>query len=262
MRALVCGLVLAGAVASLADARQPAAWVTIKGRVVLPPDAPIPARKAVAVPAGVPVCPNVPVLEEKVIVNPKNRGIKNVVVWLRPDDARNAKATFAANEIHPADAKRKPQTVTIDQPCCLFEPHVLACRVGDTLVVKNGATIAHNFFWASTSNGEFNANIQPKGQFTLPKPLASESSPVQYKCTTHPWMSGYVRVFDHPYYAVTDEDGNFEIKDAPAGKFRLVYWHENVGFKGKAPGRFGEPIAIKGDAKGVSELPATPFDVR
>src|SRR5205823_751359 len=148
--------------------------------------------------ANVPVCPNVPVAEETVIVNPKNRGIKNVVVWLRPNNM-NPGAKFAANEIHPADAKRKPQDVTIDQPCCLFEPHVLACRVGDTLVVKNTAAIAHNFFWTSENNGNFNQLIQPKGQFTFPNPLAAEPSAVKYTCSIHPWMSGYVRIFDHPY---------------------------------------------------------------
>ena len=72
------------------------------------------------------------------------------------------------------------------------------------------------------------------------KPLKKENPPIQYKCTIHGWMTGYVRIFDHPYYAVTDEDGKFEIKNAPAGKYRIVYWHEN-GVRGGAKGRFGEP---------------------
>ena len=253
-------LVLLGAAA---DAQQPPpAWVTIKGRVVLPAGIPVPARKPVMVPAGVPVCPKVPVLDEAVIVDPKTRGVKNVVVWLRPNN-QNPKAAFAANEIHPADAKRQPQKAVVDQPCCLFEPHILAARVGDTVVVDNSAAIVHNFFWVSTNNGNFNVNVPAKGRHVFPGPLVAETAPIQFKCTAHPWMTGYCRVFDHPYYAVTGEDGAFEIKDAPAGQYRIVYWHENAGFKGKAPGRFGEVIAVAAgkDGKGM-ELPPTPFDVR
>jgi len=63
-----------------------------------------------------------------------------------------------------------------------------------------------------------------------------ESGPISYKCSIHPWMSGYVRVFEHPYYAVTDDDGKFEIKNAPVGKFRIVFWHES-GLRG---GRTGD----------------------
>jgi hypothetical protein len=74
-------------------------------------------------------------------------------------------------------------------------------------------------------------------------------------------MTGYVRVFDHPYYAVTDDDGNFEIKNAPAGKYRIVYWHEN-GVRGGAQGRAGEEveIALPQGAKTMDLKPAD-FDV-
>ena len=72
-------------------------------------------------------------------------------------------------------------------------------------------------------------------------------------------MNGYVRIFDHPYYAVTDEDGKFEIKNAPVGQFRIVYWHEN-GLRGGAKGRFGEPIKIAG--KETMEMKPTDFDIR
>src|SRR5262249_22658096 len=145
--------------------------------------------------ANGPAClKNGPILDETVIVNPKDRGIANVVVWLRPNNNMNPKAAFAANEIHPADAKRKPADVGIDQPCCMFTPHVTACRVGDTIVVKNPAAFPHNFFWTSQNNGDHNPNIPANGQFRFPQPLVAEASPIPYKCTIHPWMSGYVRI--------------------------------------------------------------------
>ena len=61
----------------------------------------------------------------------------------------------------------------------------------------------------------------------------------------HPWMKGWIRVFDHPYFAVTDENGAFEIKDAPAGNLRLMVWHGSAGWKDGAKGRNGDPVQIQ-----------------
>jgi hypothetical protein len=144
----------------------------------------------------------------------------------------------------------------------MFTPRVLAVRVGDTIVVNNPAAFPHNFFWTSENNGNHNPNIPANAQFKFPKPLVAESTPIPYKCTIHPWMSGTVRIFDHPYFAVTDEKGNFEIKNAPGGNYRIQYWHENVGYLGGKDGRFGTPIMIAAGANGVMEMKATGFDVR
>lgn len=248
--------------ATVPASAQPPAWVTIKGQVVLPMGLLIPKPKPLNVAgANAAACvKNGPLLDDKILIDPQTRGIKNVVVWLRPG---NVKArTFAPNEIHPADAKRKPADVVIDQPCCLFKPRVLTARVGDTIVVKNPAAFPHNFFWSSSNNGEHNPTIAAKGQFRFPKPLVAEAVPIQYKCTIHPWMSGIVRIFDHPYFAVTDEKGNFEIKNAPRGNYRILYWHENAGYLGGRQGRFGTPINIAPGTNGVMEIKPTDFDVR
>jgi hypothetical protein len=251
-------LALVAAVAAVSAASASAAdWATVKGQVVFPKDKPVPKRDALNVSQDKDHCLSKgDILDESVIVNPKNNGIKNVVVWLRPDD-KDPKAKFAAEQITPEDAKRKPAEVTIDQPCCMFVDRITIARPGDKLVVKNSAPVAHNFFWSSGSNGEYNVTVPKMEKWTMPEAIKAESPPIQYKCTIHGWMTGYVRVFDHPYYAVTDADGNFEIKNAPAGKFRIVYWHEN-GFKGGAQGRFGEEIEIKGP---TTEVKAVDFDI-
>lgn len=250
MRGVACVVLFC---ASLPAVAQPPAWVAVKGQVVFPADVPLPVPKAI-VPAQ-PIPPQKKSLvDESIVINPKTRGIKNVVVWLRPDDVNNPKAAFAPNEIHPDDAKRKPADAVVDQPCCQFEPRILAARVGDTVVVKNAATIVHNVFWVSDANGELNVNVPAGGEFRFPKALVAEGTPIQFSCTIHPWMKGYARVFDHPYYAVTDDDGRFEIKNAPAGKYRLVTWHEAAGFKGGRAGRFGDPIEIKAGMKGVATM--------
>jgi hypothetical protein len=252
---LCCALVTALAASAGADEKQ---WVTIKGQVVFPADKKIPQRKPLAVNAQACLAKG-PILDESVIVNPKNNGVKNVVVYLRPDN-NNPKAAFAQGQIHPGDAKRKPVDLVIDQPCCMFIDRVTCARVGDTIVVKNPVAIAHNFFWNSDNNGAYNVNVPVNGQWKMPKVLVKESPPIQYKCTIHGWMTGYVRIFDHPYYAVTDADGKFEIKNAPAGKYRIVYWHEN-GVRGGAKGRFGDQIEITAGKGGTMEMKPTEFDV-
>ena len=253
----VCCCALVAALARSDEPKPtPVQWATIKGTVVFPKDKPIPKRMPLNVARNGAAClANGPILDETAIVNPKNRGIKNVVVFLRP--ASKETAAFNKSQIHPEDGKRKPAELTITQPCCKFENHVTLARVGDTIVVKNPAAMVHNFFWVSGENGQFNVNVPAMGAWPMPKPLAAESAPIQYKCTVHPWMAGYVRIFDHPYYALSDEDGNFEIKNAPVGPFRIVYWHE-TGLRGGKEGRFGEPIAITGP---TLELKPIDFDV-
>jgi len=253
----VLGCALGMAFATNANAEEKPQWVTIKGQVVFPADKKVPARAALNVNQDKPHClAKGAILDETILVDGKTRGIKNVVVFLRSDNNQPG-AAFAPAQIHPDDAKRKPADVVIDQPCCMFVSRVTCARVGDTLVVKNPAPVNHNFFWDSGNNGSLNVNIGAQQQWKMPNPLAAEGSPIQYKCTIHGWMTGYVRIFDHPYYAITDEDGKFEIKNAPAGKFRIVYWHEN-GVRGGAKGRLGEPIDIVGP---TMEMKPIDFDV-
>jgi len=126
-------------------------------------------------------------------------------------------------------------------------------REGQVLIAKNSAPMPHNFKWGGNpaKNPGNNVLIQAGGKLEI-KDLVADRFPVTVNCTLHPWMSAWVRVFDHPYYAVTDDSGNFEIKDAPAGDYRLVVWHESVGWG--TPGlKNGEPITIK--AGGVTKVP-------
>lgn len=258
---LFASVALAVAVASVlapVSADEKGAWSTVKGQIVYPASKPVPERKKLDVSQDKAHCLSKgDILDESLIVNPKNKGIKNVVVWLRPDD-KNPKSKLPADKVHPSDAQRKPATVSIDQPCCMFINRITVARVGDTIVAKNSAPVAHNFFWTSANNGEFNVTVPKESEWKMPQALVAEASPIQFKCTIHPWMSGYVRVFDNPYYAVTDDNGNFEIKNAPVGKFRMVVWQEKAGFLGGKEGRFGTPVEITG---GTATLKPMEFDI-
>ncbi len=247
MRATASVLLALALAAAGADARPPQAWVTVGGQVVLPPDVPLPVPKLL--PNGV--------TDESVLVDAKTRGVENVVVWLRPDGL-NPQAKLAPADIHPADATRKPGVVRIDfAPRGAFEPRIVTTRVGDTLVVRNLAAQNLNFFWTTANNGNFNVPVAPGRFFKLPAPLAAEAPPIGFHCLTAK-VGGYLRVFEHPYYAVTDAEGKFELRDAPVGKYRLVYWHGKVGFKGGKDGRFGVPVEITRD---TAALAPVAFDV-
>ena len=74
-----------------------------------------------------------------------------------------------------------------------------------------------------------------------------EKRPIAVGCDLHPWMTGYLMVFDHPFFAVTGEDGSFEIKGVPAGKQNVVVWQEKVGYV--TPGfAVGVPVEVKAGA--------------
>jgi hypothetical protein len=229
-------------------------YVTIKGQVTYT-KAPEPAVEKVDTDKPV-CCKNGDLKSNKYIVNPKNKGLQNAVVWLRPDSDDRA-ATFPKDKIEPALLKAKPVTRELDQPNCQFEPRVMAAREGDTLVVKNSSKISHNINW--NGNGlTFNFSIPAGKDYKPEETLKADRLPTSFACNAHTWMQGRMRVFDHPYFAVTDENGNFEIKNAPEGKFRIVYWHEAGFHKGK-DGVNGFEIDIKDGGKGTMEL--KPIDI-
>ena len=256
MRRSITVAVFAGLVLAISTTAQAQDWSTIKGQVVLK-NSPKPEKidvtndKAHCLAKG-------PLLSTLYSVNAKNDGFRNVVVWLRIDDRSkdNRKASFPVEKIKPALAKVAPVVHVIDQPCCQFEPRVVAARTGDKLVVKNSAPVGHNIKMDGTGDLSFNVNLPAGGKHEVGVGSVGEFSPISYACTVHPWMNGRLRIFDHPYFAVTDNDGKFEIKDAPVGKWSLVVWHQE-GFHKGTPGSYGTSIEVKG---AVTEIPAVEFE--
>jgi hypothetical protein len=233
-------------------------WVTVKGQVVLSEAVAkeMAGRKPIDVKGqNEEHCLSKgPLVPEDVIVNKNNRGLQNVVVWLRPAN-KERDPKLPADAIFPdyAKGKVKAKEHVIDQPCCQFVPRITLAREGDTLEIKNSSPVNHNANFTSDNNGSMNPNIGPGQSFKLPNPLVYERPPIPVKCNIHPWMGGQVRVFDHPYFTLTDADGKFEIKNAPAGTYHIVYAHEN-GFHKGADGRFGWPVEIKDSGNGTMEL--------
>lgn len=120
--------------------------------------------------------------------------------------------------------------LVIDQQGCEYIPYVSACQVGQTIQVKNSDPLLHNVHTLPkvSGNKEVNksqgANAAPL-EFVYHKPEEF----LQFKCDVHPWMFAYVNVMEHPFYAVTNEDGTFSIKGLPDGTYQVKFKHRKAG---------------------------------
>jgi plastocyanin len=118
--------------------------------------------------------------------------------------------------------------VVVDQKKMAFIPHVVAVQQGTTVEFLNSDSVGHNVYWPSISGNKkltHNLGTWPKGE---KKPFQfNDLGAASLLCNVHPEMSGYVVVVPTPYFAVTDKDGNFEIKNIPAGKYTLKTWGED-----------------------------------
>lgn len=246
------GLVSLAAVCLIGSIRADDKWVTLKGRVAY--DGTPPAAVELKVTANPEHClEKGSLFNQTWVVNKANKGVKNAFVWLASDEKT---ASGRDLPVHPTLKNIAKLDVEVGQPRCAFVPHVVALREGQTLVVKNDSPVTHNVRWEGTplKNPAGNETISPSKSVNISK-LKADRFPVSVSCSMHPWMNAVVRVFDHPYFAVTDESGNFEIKHAPVGKYRLFVWHEGCGWKGGAAGKNGEEIEIKpGDVKDLGNM--------
>ena len=186
---------------------------SISGKVAFEGDAP--KAKKIKMDAD-PQCASMhadkPATGEDVVVN-GNGTLKNVFVYI--------KTGAAATEC--------PKTpVEIDQKGCQYQPHVFGMHAGQLLLIKNADDTLHNIHALPNNNEEFNKG-QPSGSADLKKTFTKADVMVKFKCDVHPWMTAYVGVLDHNFYAVTGDDGTFSIKGLPAGDYEVAAWHEKFG---------------------------------
>jgi len=196
----------------------------------------------------------------------KDNGVGNVVVWIQPE----AGDYFKSDPAKPT----WPEKVELRQPHCEFIPHVSwvvpavltdspkkPVPSGQKFLVSNTATISHNTKWSSESGGnDGDGGVLQPNSAPHEVDLTGNNQMVHFQCNIHPWMDAWVLVFNHPYAAVTDEDGNFTIKNVPAGhKVRITAWHEKGPYN-----NFLTKNKIKGDEielkDGDNELPPLDFE--
>jgi plastocyanin len=198
--------------ALLAAFAAPATAGSVKGSTMFEGEKP--ARKRIKMDAD-PACAALhakPVGTEDYLIRDTGE-IVNVFVYLKGGDGKKHEA--------PADKAQ------IDQHGCQYNPHVQGLMVGQTLDIVNSDPTMHNIHCLAKVNKEFNFGQPTPG--TREQVFRRAENAVQFKCDVHPWMSAYIFVMDHPFYAVSGSDGQFEIKNVPAGNYTLVAWHEKLG---------------------------------
>ena len=199
--------------APAASAVDPATAATITGNIKLEGDAP--KGEAIKMNAD-PVC----MREGKggmteFIVTGDGGALQNVFVYVK--DGLGDR-TFQAPQ----------ETVVLDQQGCRYHPHVFGIMVGQPLQILNSDPTLHNVHAMPKSNQEFNTG-QPIQGMKFDHTFTAQEVMVPFKCDVHGWMNAYAGVVNHPFFAVTDASGRFELKGLPPGTYTVEAWHEKLG---------------------------------
>jgi len=154
---------------------------------------------------------------DAVLVGPTG-GVQNVFVYVK--DGLDPAYSFDA----------PTASIPLDQKGCHYSPRVFGVRAGQPIELTNSDATLHNVHALPMSNQEFNTGAPVQGWrmthvFTVPEVM------VRFKCDVHGWMAAYVGVMTHPFFAVTNADGAFELKGLPPGTYTIAAWHEKFGTK-------------------------------
>ena len=193
---------------------DPVQAATLRGKVFFDGQAPAPAKIPIR---GNPECsvfhPDGVVTSEELLT--KDGALRNVFVYV--------KEGFEGQKFTPPS-----ETVTIENKNCVYVPHVSGAQVEQPVVLLNDDPTLHNIHSYSKNSKAFNLGLPFQGMKQTKK-FQNPEVMVTLKCDVHPWMIGYLGVLPHPYFAVTSETGEFEIKNLPAGEYTLEAWHERLG---------------------------------
>ena len=186
--------------------------VTITGSVLF--QGKIPQGKRLNLPAACAKNFKGPVYSNEVIVN--NGKLQNVLVRVISGIEGKTFTDIPMKEVE------------LDQHGCMYTPRVVGARVGQKVTFINSDPVFHNVRSITAVNQRFNMAMPTKGQRET-KIFNKPETFLQAKCSVHPWMGAYVAVMDHPYFSVTNSQGEFTIKNLPEGKYTIEAWHEVYG---------------------------------
>lgn len=156
-------------------------------------------------------------LREESMVVAEDGALANVFVWISKG--------LEGKEFPPPK-----EPAVLDQKGCCYVPHVLGMQVGQKLVIHNSDPVTHNVHSFAKKNKAFNQSQQSGGK-GIEQVIDKEEVLMQLKCDIHGWMSTYVGVVPHPFFAVSKEDGSFELEGLPPGEYTLSAKHEVLGLQ-------------------------------
>ena len=162
------------------------------------------------------------------------------------DRLANVLVYVSAGEVLERYSFEAPSTaIVMERKSCRYEPHVLGLQVDQPLIIINSDNTQHNIHPTPKNNAEWN-QTQPEGAPPLVKTFARPELSIPFKCNQHPWEKAYVSVFNHPFYAVSDVEGNFKIEGLPPGSYKITAWHEKLGEKTL------EVVVVPGESKSLA----------
>jgi hypothetical protein len=215
--AVFAGLLVMGVLAANVAAQE---WGHLSGQITFDGDPPKPP--AVKITKDQECCGKHNVIDESLLVNPENHGVRNVIIFLVPEkDAPPA--------VHASYKESEKDERSLDNDKCRFAPHVVLMRTSQTLKIGNADPIGHNAKIDTFNNPPINITI-PQGDFRMFQCENEERLPARVSCSIHPWMKAWVVIRSNPYMAVTDENGRFEIKNLPVGTHKFMFWQEASGY--------------------------------
>jgi hypothetical protein len=131
--------------------------------------------------------------------------------------------------VHPELVNFPADSPVLNNINCRFEPHMLTLRTGQILQLKNSDPVAHNAAVYVRRTTPF-SEVIPQNAPVEKKFAKAENLPTRVDCSIHAWMKAWLIILDHPYVAITDEDGRFEINNLPQGEWNFRFWHERPGY--------------------------------
>lgn len=145
---------------------------------------------------------------------------------------------------------------TLSQDDCMYRPRVQGIVDGQKLEIRNGDPVLHNVHTYEGARTLFNV-AQVPGTPNIEKTFTQNGVLLKFKCDVHQWMTGFIWVQNNGWFAVTDKDGKFEIKDVPVGTWDIEAWHERFGTKtGKVTVAKGKPAEVKFEFNGTETAAA------
>jgi hypothetical protein len=167
------------------------------------------------------VCSVEEVPNQSLLVDPKTKAVQNVFIYL-----------YKAPKDMPEEFATPPKKEHVfDQKGCMFVNHVMLIQAGQSVKVISDDACNHNVHSYPIRNDAFNFSTgikNRKGIVVADELVRSEKYPFKVTCDFHSWMSSYWLVLDHPYMAVSDAQGNFEIKNLPPGEHSFYIWQESL----------------------------------
>ncbi len=210
---ITLGLLLSMCFTSIAYSQQTA---TLKAKFVY--EGTPPKREKVQNLNRDPFCANLDIVADNMLVG-ENGEIQNMAVVLYE---RGTKVDIPAEML-----KVPPKVIQLDNNGCMFEPHVLFVRPGQTINVTNSDQTGHNANFGFFNNPGVNPLIPVGGEKAIDI-KEDEPGAVEVTCNIHPWMKAYLFIQKHPYCGISDETGEVTIENLPVGKVTFRVWHENA----------------------------------